>query len=1146
MKKINTLLYMLLAGFVALFATGANAQTTWDFSTMSDADKTACQADADNWLLGADRWCYVGGALENAPLVANGTELDYAKGLTFTASAPSAKEEGKAKVRCNYGSSRLELNGTGVQMTINGLKAGQVVTVKCLTGKSETARGLDATNLSGTQGFGEAAISSEEMTCTGTVAADGSVTITTLVGGMYIYSVSVSDAQQGGGEPIDPDQPDVTDDHSVSLNTAVNQVRLTVGSEIKYYNTDDVKIAFNKAEGTVIVTPVAGDWVDTYTRSVSHIDFAVAQQQGGDSDIHEGEIKITEAKGWQESLYAKWEKYSGAASYNVYYKGGKAADWTKIDQQLVRDYGSYARADIVGLVAGNDYAIKVVAVDNDGNEVNGVEGIAENMTVVNYDRSGYAHFNRTEGVGAYNNDGSLKKDAVVLYITNDNFNTITCEINTGNKSGLEKRTGLGEILQAFEKGKETRPFAIRFIGQISDVDGGQLMGEAGSLQLKGKGADTEANVTFEGIGDDATWYGWGMTISKVSGVEIRNIATMLFADDGIQLKEGYRVWVHNNDIFYGSVGGDSDQAKGDGSLDTKDQGSFNTFSYNHFWDSGKCSLCGMKSEATDNYETYHHNWFDHADSRMPRVRTKTIHVYNNYYDGISKYGVGATSGSSIFVEGNYFRNTNKPMMISLQGSDIAGGDDGTFSGEDGGIIKSYNNVFAEKSSNFRYVTYQEDNVDFDAYEATSRNEQVPSGVKTKKGGTSYNNFDTNASIFYVDGYTIDAAADVPSIVTGFYGAGRLNHGDFTWTFDNSKDDADYGVNTALKSKIQNYKTSLVGIYGDENAESGEQGGEGGDEPVNPNPGGDEGEDNPDEPETPVVTEGDIYALFVGGKLQSNNAGIFTEGSSPAKADKSGTMTINGTAYSEGLKMNSSGELTVTPTEDMTMTLYFDKRDDYSDGEIGLAVNGEDIAGVATASGDGYIITVDVKAGTSYTITKGGSVETCLFYVALESKDGGETTNPDEGDEEEPVDPNPGEGEDENPDTPATGEIITCNFDGKAASNSMFVATKDGAEPSWTSKNGPVTVGGVTYTNGVKMESATNIAFSIDATMTLNIYFTKAEKDPADIEVDDVKIEGVANDNYFVATTSVEAGDHNITRGSKETQIYLIELVPAGK
>ena len=1132
MKKINTLLYMLLAGFVALFATGANAQTTWDFSTMSDADKSACQADADNWLLGADRWCYVGGALENASLVANGTELDYAKGLTFTASAPSAKEEGKAKVRCNYGSSRLELNGTGVQMTINGLKAGQVVTVKCLTGKSETARGLDATNLSGTQGFGEAAISSEEMTCTGTVAAEGSVTLTTLVGGMYIYSVSVSDAQQGGGEPIDPDQPDVTDDHSVSLNTAVNQVRLTVGGEIKYYNTDDVKIAFNKAEGTVIVTPVAGDWVDTYTRSVSHIDFAVAQQQGGDSDIQEGEIKITEAKGWQESLYAKWEKYSGAASYNVYYKGGKAADWTKIDQQLVRDYGSYARADIVGLVAGNDYAIKVVAVDNDGNEVNGVEGIAENMTVVNYDRSGYAHFNRTEGVGAYNNDGSLKKDAVVLYITNDNFNTITCEINTGNKSGLEKRTGLGEILQAFEKGKETRPFAIRFIGQISDVDGGQLMGEAGSLQLKGKGADTEANVTFEGIGDDATWYGWGMTLSKVSGVEIRNIATMLFADDGIQLKEGYRVWVHNNDIFYGSVGGDSDQAKGDGSLDTKDQGSFNTFSYNHFWDSGKCSLCGMKSEATDNYETYHHNWFDHADSRMPRVRTKTIHVYNNYYDGISKYGVGATSGSSIFVEGNYFRNTNKPMMISLQGSDIAGGDDGTFSGEDGGIIKSYNNVFAEKSSNFRYVTYQEDNVDFDAYEATSRNEQVPSGVKTKKGGTSYNNFDTNASIFYVDGYTIDAAADVPSIVTGFYGAGRLNHGDFTWTFDNSKDDADYGVNTALKSKIQNYKTSLVGIYGDENAESGEQGGEGGDEPVDPNPGG--GED----PDEPVVTEGDIYAYFVDGRVQSNANEIFVENASPAQANKSGEMVVNGTTYTEGLKVNGSASLGITPTEDMTMTLYFDKRDDYTDGQIGITVNGEAQEGVAKAEGDGYTVTMDVAAGTTYTITRGDCVETCLFYIALESKEGGDVTDPDEGGEE-PVDPNPGEGEEE-PTEPVSA--ISSSFVDGVASNSFFTAVGSAA-----TKKGSMTINGETYDTGLKLDSKGTITFTPTGNMTMTVYYRVKEgkeSTPA-INLNDVEVTGTPIADGFTYTAEVMANNSYIIGKASgiEAYVYYIELVP---
>ena len=75
----------------------------------------------------------------------------------------------------------------------------------------------------------------------------------------------------------------------------------------------------------------------------------------------------------------------------------------------------------------------------------------------------------------------------------------------------------------------------------------------------------------------------------------------------------------------------------------------------HFYDSGKCSLCGM-GDSKEFHVSYHHNWFDHSDSRHPRVRTCSVHVYNNYYDGNSKYGIGATMGSSIFVENNYFRN----------------------------------------------------------------------------------------------------------------------------------------------------------------------------------------------------------------------------------------------------------------------------------------------------------------------------------------------------------------------------------------------------------------------------------------------------------------------------------------------------------
>lgn len=1113
MKRINTLLYTLLAGFATLFATSADAQT-WNF-TKSSGDEANFKADASNWTYDANNNRFANANPIDGALTANGQKVAFTDGLLFNI----AQADG---LRIDI-DKRLTLNKTN-SITIPGLKAGQVVTVEGTSSNKTEGRSITATNLSGTTGFGDKVTSETTITCTGTVDADGDVVITNPEGGFYLYSIKVQDE----GEVTPP----AAQYNDVALNTAKNQMRLTlIGNELKYYNTDDVRVAFDRAAGTVTVTPNAGTWQDVFTKTVSNISFALAQPTGGEGDIQEGEIKITEAKGWQESLYAKWEKYSGAASYNVYYKGGKATDWTKIDQQLVRDYGSYARADVVGLVAGSDYAVKVVAVDNDGKEISGAEGIAGNMTVVNYDRSGYAHFNRTEGVGAYNNDGSLKKDAVVLYITNDNFNTITCDMNTGNKSGLEKRTGLGDILQAFEKGKETRPFAIRFIGQISDVDGGQLMGEAGSLQIKGKGEDTEANVTFEGIGDDATWYGWGMTLSKVSSVEIRNIATMLFPDDGIQLKEGYHVWVHNNDIFYGNTGGDSDQAKGDGSLDTKDSGSYNTFSYNHFWDSGKCSLCGMKGEATNDYETYHHNWFDHADSRMPRVRTKTIHVYNNYYDGIAKYGVGATMGSSVFVENNYFRNTKYPMLISKQGSDIATDSKGTFSGEDGGIIKSYGNVFAEKSSNFRYVTYQEDNTQFDAYEAASRDEQVPSSVKTLQGGTTYNNFDTNSSVFYVDDYAIDAAAEVPSVVTGFYGAGRLNHGDFAWSFDNAKDDADYGVNTALKSALQKYATALVGIYGDENAESGEQGSEGGDEPVNPNPGGDEGGEDPDEPETPVVTEGDIYASFVGGVAQSNVEGFFTVAGS--QAQNHGSMTVNGETYETGLKLDSKGSLSFTPSEDMTMTLYFRVKGDdaatITEGDV--KVNGETEAGNALTEG-GFTLTMDVAKGTQYAITK-GSAESYIFYISLESKDGGDVTDPDEGGEEEPVDPNPGE--DENPDTPVAGETITCDFTGRKNNNESFFTING----SYSNSKGTATVNGQTYSDCLKIESSTSIMFTTTQKMTLKLYFG-SEDSKCNIKINGEQYDGDANN---VITATLEAGSYELTK-KDSCNLFYIELIPA--
>jgi len=227
----------------------------------------------------------------------------------------------------------------------------------------------------------------------------------------------------------------------------------------------------------------------------------------------------------------------------------------------------------------------------------------------------------------------------------------------------------------------------------------------------------------------------------------------------------------------------------------------------------------MKSESTENYITYHHNWYDHSDSRHPRIRTCSVHCYNNYFDGNAKYGVGVTTGASCFVESNYFRGTKNPMMRSLEGTDAKG--DGTFSGETTGYIKAYGNYITGSKSLYVQSGYPSGVAEssaitntaaqsFDCYVVSSPSQTVPSSYKTVKGGTSYDNFDTNSSLMY--SYTANNAQDVPSVVKGTYGAGRLQHGSYQYTFSSSEDD-NYAVITALKSAVEGYKSGsyYVGV-----------------------------------------------------------------------------------------------------------------------------------------------------------------------------------------------------------------------------------------------------------------------------------------------------------------------------------------------
>ena len=969
MKKMVFTLALLLMSLSAAMA------QTWNFADrdpfIGDADETLINADATNWYNDATKGRYnFLAALDNAALTANGTELNFAKGLLFKCGVAVASSSGtpanqSGKIRLNYKGEYLELNGSNLVVTIPNVQKDWVVTVVCKTASSKTSRGLYASaNVGETTGFGTK--STSLMTCTGTVTEAGNVTLTTTDGGLWIYSISVKDPNSIIPDPVDPDESNKVN-NAVSRDTYKNQMFVTTNSgSVKYYNTEDLSKVTFEGDKTIVVPAKTGAENDEFNATVKELSFAKAAERGESGEVTEKGITITESKGWQESAYAKWTLLSDAKSYNVYVKGGQYADYTKVDQQLVRNYGSYGRVDVVGLKAGN-YSLKVVAVDANGAETSAY-GVADNLKVVNYDRQGFAHKGISDGVGAYNNDGTLKAGAKVLYVTKNTFKTIKASLNG------EEYTGIGDILLAKQKGKDNTPLAVRVIGEIKTADAGdQLKTDQKGLLLKGNNATTVMNVTIEGIGDDACFNGFGLGIINGTNVEVRNMAffNQGSSNDNMEIKGTQHIWVHNNDYFYGEKGS-GDHGKGDGSLDSKDGASFCTFSYNHYHDTGKSNLCGMKKETVDNLICYHHNWFDHSDSRHPRVRTSSVHIWNNYYDGVAKYGVGVTMGASVFVESNYFRNTKYPMMISKQGTDAKG--DGTFSGENGGVLKAYGNIFAEKSKYFSYITWKNSNTDFDAYEVASPSQTVPSSVVAKAGGTSYNNFDTDASKMYA--YTPDAAVDVPAKVTGFYGAGRLNQGDIHYTFNNATDDADYGRCAGLDNILSSYKTGLVNIFGDESASSGETGsgstGEGGEtggsgsgtgSGEGGSTGGSTGGSEGGSTVTPI--EGTVTCSFAGSKPSNDSFTV-----NGKYGNNSTGVTIDGTVYNAYCKIESTTSISFKTTAKMQMTCYT------GEAKAKLKIDGAEVTGDKTKG-----ITVALEAG-DHTIAKANSGSQSLYLIKL--------------------------------------------------------------------------------------------------------------------------------------------------------------------
>ena len=520
-------------------------------------------------------------------------------------------------------------------------------------------------------------------------------------------------------------------------------------------------------------------------------------------------IKIIKSEGWLESLCVYWEATPNTDGYDVFVKKSTAKDYPEtaanagIHAPLVSKQAGSWRFDAVGLEKGR-YDVKVLP----RGESDEYAGYATGIEVLAYDRSGFAFSPNSllKGTppGAYKADGTLKDNAEVVYVTRDDVSAL-------------KR------LEEDARFDTSRPLSIRIVGHFPrtfmvDVKNIKLNNNQMLLMRAEQSSETKPQyITIEGIGSDAT-LGTGINVNRIVGVEVRNLGFVYHFEDAAGVERAQNIWVHNNEFFYGEEDVDEpegDKQKGDGSSDAV-RTKYLTISYNRYWDTGKTTLLDggryVDPAEHSDFATYHHNFFNHADSRHPRIRHANVHVYNNYYKGIPNYGIGAAHNTKgVFAEGNYFENTNRPMTISMQGSDA-----GTFSRESGGIIKSFNNLF-ENCTNVRPYHPATNPVEFDYVDVTSgansvftaawksgRNSIIPNTIKTKYINPAheeadskimtYSNFDTDKSILDPKWYycgnvgiynstanVVQNPREAKARVLQF--AGRMLGGDLTYEFD---------------------------------------------------------------------------------------------------------------------------------------------------------------------------------------------------------------------------------------------------------------------------------------------------------------------------------------------------------------------------
>ena len=515
-------------------------------------------------------------------------------------------------------------------------------------------------------------------------------------------------------------------------------------------------------------------------------------------------------------------------SYEVYYKKTTDSEYAKLDNELLIESCETTEAYILGLSAG-EYDIRV--------EFNGdaIEDIGyftvEDVKVYAQDRSGYAHFGATEGVGAYNNDGTLKAGTKVIYVTNENKNTVTCVING------ETYTGLVNILQA--QYKSDTPMLVRIIGKITTnqwnyknveprlADGSNSSADFFSNTFSKEYGENLANliVKINNKGSSPKTYNYKTTPTGLTDVRETGTSSSTTTYKGSDFPSLKGQTVYEDDSYYNML-----EVKGSKNITIEGVGTdAEIFQFGISFE--ECSNIEIKNLTFTDYPEDALNFLgdkraDLADFGRYWIHNCTFNRGYNAWDISGERDKYAGDGSIDFnnvsnttLSYNYFNNSKKSMLFGSSDSQACmnmtmhhnyfykvdsrlplGRNVNIHSYNNyfeqckncsdlrkGSYIFSENNYFKSTSSPFilssSYAKSFGDIFDncgsVNATKVTDRTKTVTSTCKPD-GSTNMANFDTNSKLFYYDSTNKRSdvsilldANDVPAFVTSHAGAGKF-------------------------------------------------------------------------------------------------------------------------------------------------------------------------------------------------------------------------------------------------------------------------------------------------------------------------------------------------------------------------------------